>query len=84
MLEALSKSAFHTLARSVALKRLASRYGMPPDGGFARRFIAGETSTEAIAAARAIEAGRCRHARLPRRERGEPRRGGSGHARVRP
>jgi proline dehydrogenase len=57
MLDALSKSAFHTLARSGALKRLASRYGLAPDGGFARRFIAGETLEEAIAAARAVEAG---------------------------
>jgi len=57
MLDALSKSAFHTLARSGALKRLASRYGLAPDGGFARRFIAGETLDEAIAAARAVEAG---------------------------
>ena len=39
-------------------------------GGFARRFIAGETVEEAIAAARAIEADRpARDARLSRRER---------------
>jgi proline dehydrogenase len=56
MLDALSKSAFHTLARSHVLKRLASRYGLADDRGFARRFIAGETLDEAIAAARAVEA----------------------------
>jgi proline dehydrogenase len=41
---------FSLLARSVTLKRLASQYGRTPNG-FARRFIAGETVTEAIAAA---------------------------------
>jgi proline dehydrogenase len=57
MLDALSKSAFHTLARSRTLKHLASRYGLSRDRGFARRFIAGETLDEAIAAAREVEAG---------------------------
>jgi proline dehydrogenase len=56
MLDALSKSAFHSLARSGTLKHFASRYGMR-ERGFARRFIAGETLDEAIAAARAVEAG---------------------------
>lgn len=56
MLGALSKAAFHTLSRSRTLERLASRYGLAPDGGFARRFIAGETVEEVIAAARAVEA----------------------------
>jgi proline dehydrogenase len=46
---------FSTLARSVVLKRLASEYGMTPNG-FARRFIAGETVEEAIEAARALQA----------------------------
>ena len=60
---------FSLLARSVTLKRLASRYGMTPNG-FARRFIAGETIDEAIEAARAAAGPRhARHARLPRRER---------------
>jgi proline dehydrogenase len=45
---------FSLLARSVTLKRLASEYGMTPNG-FARRFIAGETVTEAIAAARTLQ-----------------------------
>jgi proline dehydrogenase len=44
---------FSLLARSVTLKRLASQYGMTPNG-FARRFIAGETVHEAIDAARAL------------------------------
>lgn len=55
MLDAVSKSFFHTLAGSSSLKRLASRYGMRPGGGFARRFIAGESVAEAIDAARAIQ-----------------------------
>jgi proline dehydrogenase len=56
MLDALSKSAFHTLARSQTLKRLASRYGLAGERSFARRFIAGETLEEAIAAARTVQA----------------------------
>ena len=56
MLQTVSKAFFHVLAGSQSLKSLASRYGMRPGGGFARRFIAGETVDEAIAAARQIEA----------------------------
>src|SRR6187549_3900306 len=55
MLDALPKTAFSLLASSHTLKRLASRYGMRRPGSFARRFIAGESATEAIAAARVIE-----------------------------
>jgi proline dehydrogenase len=55
MLQIVAKSFFHILAGSVALKSLASRYGMRRRGGFARRFIAGETVEEAIAAARTIQ-----------------------------
>jgi proline dehydrogenase len=44
---------FSLLARSATLKRLASQYGMTPNG-FARRFIAGETVHEAIDAARTL------------------------------
>jgi proline dehydrogenase len=55
MLEALPKAAFSALAGSVTLKRIASRYGMRRPTSFARRFIAGETTAEAIEAARAIE-----------------------------
>ena len=56
MIGSLSKAFFHALAGSRTLKTLASRYGMRDPGGFARRFIAGETVDEAIAAARRIEA----------------------------
>ncbi|CAN5541679.1 proline dehydrogenase [soil metagenome] len=56
MIDAISKAFFHGLAGSVALKRLASRYGMRDPASFARRFIAGETIEEAIEAARVIEA----------------------------
>jgi proline dehydrogenase len=56
-----SKAFFHVLAGSPILKQLASRYGMRKPGSFARRFIAGETVEEAIAAARAIEAAGMTH-----------------------
>lgn len=56
MLDRLSKAFFHALADSSAMKRLASSYGMRQPNGFARRFIAGETIDEAIAAARIIRA----------------------------
>lgn len=56
MIDAISKAAFGTLAASATLKRLASRYGMRGDRGFARRFVAGEHIDEAIAAARSVEA----------------------------
>jgi proline dehydrogenase len=55
MIDRASKAFFHALASSPALKQLASRYGMRRDGGFARRFIAGESVEEAIEAARVIE-----------------------------
>jgi proline dehydrogenase len=55
MLDTASKAFFHTLARSRALKKLASRYGMRKPTSFARRFIAGETVQEAIEAARVVE-----------------------------
>ena len=56
MIDALSKAAFGTLAASRGLKHLASRYGMRSSSSFARRFVAGETIDEAIAAARDVEA----------------------------
>src|SRR3954452_10786865 len=56
MLANASKALFHLLAKSGTLKKLASRYGMRRTTSFARRFIAGETVDEAIAAARAVEA----------------------------
>lgn len=49
MLSATSKALFHGLSQVSTLQRLASKYGMAP-GGFARRFIAGETVEEAIGA----------------------------------
>lgn len=54
MIAATSKALFHGLARISLLRRLASRYGMAPGYGFARRFIAGETLDEAIEAARTL------------------------------
>jgi proline dehydrogenase len=51
-----SKALFHLLAKSDLLRQAASHYGMRSASGFARRFIAGESIEEAVAAARAIEA----------------------------
>jgi proline dehydrogenase len=56
MIGYVSRAFFHTLAGSRTLQQLASRYGMRSPNSFARRFIAGETIDEAVAAARAIEA----------------------------
>jgi proline dehydrogenase len=56
MLDVASKAFFHAVARSRTLKKLASRYGMSGPRAFARRFIAGETIPDAIAAVRDIEA----------------------------
>ena len=47
MLDVTSKALFHGLAQVSTLQRFASKYGMRR-GGFARRFIAGETVAEAI------------------------------------
>ena len=54
MIAALSRATFSTLADSRTLKKVASRYGMRPHG-FARRFVAGETTEEAIDCAGRIE-----------------------------
>jgi proline dehydrogenase len=51
-----SKAVFHALAASKGMKTLASKYGMRRPDSFARRFVAGETLAEAVAAARRIEA----------------------------
>ena len=56
MIQTVSKTFFTTLAGSASLKTMASRYGMRGPRSFARRFIAGETVEEAIAAARILEA----------------------------
>jgi proline dehydrogenase len=53
MIDAAAKALFHSLAQIGVLQKLASRYGMAPNG-FARRFIAGESIEEAIAAVRSI------------------------------
>ena len=56
MIDRVSKAFFHSLAASQSLKRAASKYGMRRDRSFARRFIAGETVDEAIAAAQTLQA----------------------------
>jgi proline dehydrogenase len=55
MLDVASKAFFQTLSYSRTLKTLASRYGMSGAGAFGRRFIAGETVEDAIAAVRHIQ-----------------------------
>jgi proline dehydrogenase len=47
---------FTLLSQSHTLKRLASSYGMATPRSFARRFIAGEQTEDAIAAARVLQA----------------------------
>ena len=56
MLNALSKAFFLTLATNRPLQRLASRYGLRHPTSFGRRFIAGETTADAIEAARVVQA----------------------------
>jgi proline dehydrogenase len=56
MFDTASKAFFHLLAGSPPLKAFASRYGMRRPASFARRFIAGETTAEAIDAAKTVEA----------------------------
>jgi proline dehydrogenase len=55
MLDVASKAFFQTLSNSRTLKTLASRYGMSGARAFGRRFIAGETIEDAIAAVRHIQ-----------------------------
>ena len=55
MLQSVSKSFFHLLARNRVLQSTAARVGLRKPTSFARRFIAGETIEEALAAARAVE-----------------------------
>lgn len=61
MLDRASKTFFHLIAGSRILAHLASRYGLRRRSSFARRFIAGETVADGIAAARAVEATGCLH-----------------------
>jgi proline dehydrogenase len=56
MIAATAKALFHSLAQVRLLQRLATRYGLAPDRGFARRFIAGETVEEAVVAVRGLAA----------------------------
>src|ERR1051325_11810821 len=56
MFDVASKAFFHLLAGIPPLKNLASRFGMRRPSSFARRFIAGETTAEAIQAAKSVEA----------------------------
>src|SRR5688500_5291241 len=56
MIDLTSKAIFHGLAQIPTLQRLASKYGMAPGSGFARRFIAGETIEEAISCVRDLPA----------------------------
>ena len=56
MLDATSKAFFQSLAQVRILQRLASRYGMAAQGGFARRFIAGESIDEAVVAVKSVAA----------------------------
>jgi proline dehydrogenase len=56
MLDVASKAFFQTLSYSRTLKTLASRYGMSGPRAFGRRFIAGETIEDAIAAVRQLQA----------------------------
>jgi proline dehydrogenase len=56
MLDVSAKALFHSLAQVSWLQHLTSRYGMARDIGFARRFVAGETIEEAVAAVRAVSA----------------------------
>jgi proline dehydrogenase len=53
MLDATAKAFFHSLAKIKILQRLASRYGMRP-GGFARRFVAGESIEECVHTVRTL------------------------------
>lgn len=51
-----ARTLFHLLSRSRTLKQAASRYGTSSPTSVARRFVAGETIADAIAAARDVEA----------------------------
>ena len=55
MLEIVSKGVFNILAQSATLQRLASQLGTRRATSIARRFVAGETVADAIAAARSVE-----------------------------
>jgi proline dehydrogenase len=56
MFDGAPKAFFHVLSQSRLLKKLASRVGLHKPTSFARRFVAGETVEEAVAAARLLDA----------------------------
>ena len=80
-----SKAFFYALSRSALLKRLASqvRPGDQPTASPAGSSPARRSSEAIETRARAAVAGAAAHARLPRRERQDARRGDGRHARVR-
>lgn len=49
-----TQAALHGLGSAAWLRTLAARLGVRPDGALARRFVAGETTAEAIAVARRL------------------------------
>jgi proline dehydrogenase len=55
MFDSAPKAFFHLLSHSRVLKKLASRVGLHKPTSFARRFVAGETVEDAVAAARILE-----------------------------
>ncbi len=55
MLDSASKVLFQLLSQIGLLKKTATRFGMRSSTSFARRFVAGETIEQAIAAARVLE-----------------------------
>lgn len=48
MIQQLSRRLMYLVAESRSIKKLATKHGMKDSSGFARRFIAGETSEDAI------------------------------------
>ena len=52
MFDSAPKAVFQALSHSNLLKKLASRVGLRKPTSFARRFVAGESVADAIAAAR--------------------------------
>lgn len=55
MLSTVTRGAFSLLASSVLLRKAASRYGLRRPNSFAGRFVAGQRTEDAIAAAQALE-----------------------------
>ena len=53
---AIRRAFFDTLSRSASAERALSRFGLAKPGRLARRFVAGESVSEAVGAARALKA----------------------------